>query len=313
MPEKMILGIAGFMILAATLTVFLYRRHTKRVMQNLNAMLDAAINGTFTEETLDETVYSALENKLGRYLGDSELSARNVAEEKEKIKTLIADISHQTKTPVANLLLYADLLKEQELSGDAKEYVKMIHEQTDKLHFLISSLVKMSRLETGIVSLLPVQGDVEKMVDLVCSQLETKAGEKGVRLVFERRKAAAYFDEKWTAEALCNIVENAIKYTGEGTVTLRILEYEMFVCIEVEDTGMGISEEEQAKIFGRFYRSNTVKDEEGVGLGLYLARQIISGEGGYIKVTSRPGEGSVFGVYLEKRREKEPVSSVSDV
>ncbi|MDE6625032.1 MAG: HAMP domain-containing histidine kinase [Lachnospiraceae bacterium] len=302
MPEKIILGIACFMILAAVLTVFLYCRHTKRVMRNLDAMLDAAINGTFTEETLDETMYSAVENKLGRYLADSELSARNVAEEKEKIKTLIADISHQTKTPVSNLLLYSDLLREQELSGEAEEYVEKLYEQADKLHFLISSLVKMSRLETGIVSLVPAWEHVEEVIEFVCRQLEPKAADKGIELIVRQGRAAAYFDKKWTTEALLNLVDNAIKYTSEGCVTLKIKEYEMFVCIEVEDTGIGITEEEQAKIFGRFYRSNIVKDEEGVGLGLYLARQIISGEGGYIKVKSKPGEGSVFGVYLGKQK-----------
>lgn len=307
MPEKIILGIACFVILAAVLTVFLYRRHTKRVMRNLGAMLDAAINGTFTEETLDETMYSAVENKLGRYLADSELSARNVAEEKEKIKTLIADISHQTKTPVSNLLLYSDLLREQELSGEAEEYVEKLYEQADKLHFLISSLVKMSRLETGIVSLVPAWEHVEEVVEFVYRQLEPKAADKRIKLIVQKGKAAAYFDKKWTTEALLNIVDNAIKYTSKGSVTLKIKEYEMFVCIEVADTGIGIAEEEQVKIFGRFYRSNAVKKEEGVGLGLYLARQIISGEGGYIKVKSKLGEGSVFGIYLRKQQERKTV------
>lgn len=301
MPEKIVLGIACFIIVIAVLTIFIDRKYMKRVMQNLDAMLDAAIDGTFTEETLDETMYSSVENKLGRYLADSELSARNVAGEKEQIKTLIADISHQTKTPVANLLLYSDLLKEQALSSEAEEYMEKIHEQADKLHFLISSLVKMSRLETGIVSLTSAWEDVGAVVEFVCRQLNPKAVEKGLTLIAEEGKAEAYFDKKWTTEALINIVENAIKYTNEGSVTLRIKKYEMFVCIEVEDTGMGISEEEQASIFGRFYRSDTVKNEEGVGLGLYLARQIISGEDGYMKVKSKPGEGSVFGVYLRRR------------
>jgi len=300
MTEKVIIGIAIFIMVSAIVAVFLYRCYVRRILRNLDKMLDRAINGTFTEQTLDETMYSAVENKLGRYLADSELSARNVAAEKEKIKTLIADISHQTKTPVANLLLYSELLQEQELSGDAEEYAEKLHEQADKLHFLIASLVKMSRLETGIVRLLPVQGNVGSMVESVCKQLKPKASLKGLELILEKAEAVAYFDEKWTTEALCNIVDNAIKYTDEGSVTLRIKEYEMFVLIEIADTGIGIFEEEQAKIFGRFYRSNTVKNEEGVGIGLSLARQIISGEGGYMKVSSKPGEGSVFGVYLAR-------------
>lgn len=209
MPEKIVLGIACFIIVIAVLTIFIDRKYMKRVMQNLDAMLDAAIDGTFTEETLDETMYSAVENKLGRYLADSELSARNVAGEKEQIKTLIADISHQTKTPVANLLLYSDLLKEQALSSEAEEYMEKIHEQADKLHFLISSLVKMSRLETGIVSLTLAWEDVGAVVEFVCRQLNPKAVEKGLTLIAEEGKAEAYFDKKWTTEALINIVENA--------------------------------------------------------------------------------------------------------
>lgn len=301
MTEKVIIGVAIFIMVSAIVAVILYRCYVRRILRNLDRMLDRAISGVFTEDTLDETMYSAVENKLGRYLADSELSARNVTAEKEKIKTLIADISHQTKTPVANLLLYSELLQEQELSGNAGEYAGKLHEQADKLNFLITSLVKMSRLETGIVSLVPVQGNVEPMVEFVCKQLKPRACGKGLHLILERAEAVAYFDEKWTTEALLNIVDNAIKYTCEGSVTLRIKEYEMFVCIEIADTGIGISEEEQAKIFGRFYRSNTVKNEEGVGIGLYLARQIISGEGGYMKVSSKPGEGSVFGVYLARK------------
>ena len=298
MTEKIMVGMAIFIMGVAVVVVLLYRRYTKRMMRNLDAMLDRAINGTFTEDTLDETMYSAVENKFSRYLADSELSARNVAAEKEKIKTLIADISHQTKTPVANLLLYSELLQEKNLLGEEGEYADKLHEQAEKLNFLISSLVKMSRLETGIVNLVPEQGKVAPMMEFVCRQLLPKAEEKGLKLLWEKPETMAYFDEKWTTEALVNIVDNAIKYTDNGSITLCVKEYEMFVCIEIADTGIGILEEEQAKIFRRFYRSNTVRNVEGVGIGLYLARQIISGEGGYIKVSSKPGEGTVFGVYL---------------
>lgn len=298
MTEKIMVGMAIFIMGVAVVMVLLYRRYTKCVLRNLDAMIDRAINGTFTEDTLDETMYSAVENKLSRYLADSELSARNVAAEKEKIKTLIADISHQTKTPVANLLLYSELLQEKNLLGEEGEYADKLHEQAEKLNFLISSLVKMSRLETGIVNLVPEQGKVAPMMEFVCRQLMPKAEEKGLKLLWEKPEIMAYFDEKWTTEALVNIVDNAIKYTDNGSITLCVKEYEMFVCIEIADTGIGISEEEQAKIFRRFYRSNTVRNVEGVGIGLYLARQIISGEGGYIKVSSKPGEGTVFGVYL---------------
>ena len=123
---------------------------------------------------------------------------------------------------------------------------------------------------------------------------------KGLSLQLQDTDAFAIFDFKWTAEALANIVDNAIKYTEHGTITISAVSYEMFARIDISDTGTGISESEQAKIFARFYRSKSVREQEGVGIGLYLARQIISGEGGYIKVASVPEKGSTFSMFLPK-------------
>ena len=92
----------------------------------------------------------------------------------------------------------------------------------------------------------------------------------------------------------------SIKYTEHGTIRISAVSYEMFARIDISDTGSGIPESEQTKIFARFYRSNSVQKQEGVGIGLYLARQIISGEGGYIKVASVPGKGSTFSIFLPK-------------
>ena len=109
------------------------------------------------------------------------------------------------------------------------------------------------------------------------------------------------FDRKWTQEALANIVDNAIKYTAKGgKVSITSKEYELFARIDVSDTGIGIAEVEQAQIFGRFYRSQDAADEKGAGIGLYLAREILTKEGGYIKVSSRPGEGSCFSIFLPR-------------
>ena len=111
----------------------------------------------------------------------------------------------------------------------------------------------------------------------------------------------ACFDLKWTLEALSNILDNAVKYTpAGGTVSVNAQEYEMFVRIDVADSGIGMSEEETAKVFARFYRSPRVSQEKGVGIGLYLVREILSREGGYIKVTSKIDQGSTFSVFLPK-------------
>ncbi len=226
------------------------------------------------------------------------------AEEKDRIKALIADISHQTKTPIANILIYTELLKEQELTDEARQNVELLETQTQKLNFLIASLVKLSRLETGIIALHPRENYVAGLLEEVYRQFHHKADEKGLYLRVETQgmqETTAVFDEKWTREALGNVIDNAVKNTKTGGVTVLIKPYEMFVGIEVADTGIGISEEEQAKIFGRFYRTVEVSGEEGVGIGLYLTRQILQMEGGYIKVVSEAGKGTKFTLYLLRK------------
>lgn len=297
----------GILSLAAAIVIAVmtyYRR--KKALLRMRQMLDAAINGTFTANSFDESLYSAVENKLSEYLNASEISARRTAEEKDRIKALIADISHQTKTPISNILIYTELLKEQKLPDEAVQSVMLLESQAQKLHFLIASLVKLSRLETGIIVMHPREDMVSGLLEETYKQFCQKAEEKGLYLQMEMQDAVhitAVFDEKWTGEALGNIIDNAIKYTKSGGVTVTVKPYELFVGIEVADTGIGITEEDQPKIFGRFYRSMDVNAEEGVGIGLYLARQILQMEGGYIKVMSEAGKGSKFTLYLQRARQ----------
>lgn len=285
----------------ALIVILSDRRKMHRIMDGLSELIDEAMDGNFIEDTFDESKRSSLESQLAQYLAASSLSSRNIAAEKEKIKTLIADISHQTKTPIANLLLYSELLQELKPDGEAANYTDALHSQAEKLQFLIDALVKLSRLETGILTLRPKQGDILPTISEAAEQFRAKADAKGLFLTVEQTNACAVFDAKWTNEALCNLLDNAIKYTEQGGITVRVKPYAMFVCIELTDTGIGIAEAEQAKIFSRFYRSHRTDHSEGVGIGLYLARQIISGEGGYMKVSSSPGKGSTFSVYLPRR------------
>lgn len=290
-------------ILAAALCILRNRRRTARTMDRIEHMLDAAMDGSFSENTFDESRMSALETKFAHYLSASSISARKIAVEKDKIKTLIADISHQTKTPIANLLLYSELLAEEDLPEAAQSNVKALHSQTEKLHFLIDSLVKLSRLENGILTLHPRPEPLQPMLLKIQEQFAPKAERKGLCLRLEATSASAVYDPKWTAEALCNIVDNAIKYTEHGGVTLCAAAYEMFVRIDISDTGAGIPETEQARVFSRFYRCEDARDTEGIGIGLYLAREIVSGENGYIKVSSAKGQGTTFSVFLPGTRE----------
>ena len=281
---------------------------TRRLTDRIGDMLDSAIKGDLTESTYDESVESLLESKLSEYLSSSSLSAKKVEEEKDKIKTLISDISHQTKTPIANLILYSELLAEEDLSESAREKVAAIDSQAEKLKFLIDSLVKMSRLESGLMTYVSVTSSVDELLESITDSLSSKACAKGITIEYEPTTLYINTDPKWTYEAIFNIADNAVKYTNEGGVKMSATEYEMFVRIDIEDTGIGISEEDSAKIFSRFYRSREVSEEEGVGIGLCLAREIITGVGGYIRLESTPGNGSKFSVYIPKGQNLSEVS-----
>lgn len=273
---------------------------TRKVMARLEEMLGEAMTGDFTEKEFSENRISRIESKFYNYINSSAVSAVAVKTERDKIKTLISDISHQTKTPIANLLLHGELLAESELNSEQRDSCGAMLRETEKLRFLIDALVKLSRLENGILSLNPAMDSVGELMRSVYEEMRDKAELKGLSLELEASDARAFFDRKWTAEALTNIVDNAIKYTDSGSVSLSAVEYEMFVCVKVKDTGAGIAEEDIPKIFARFSRLEEAHQKEGVGIGLYLAREIIAGEGGYIKVASVPGKGSEFSVFLRK-------------
>ncbi|WP_195269030.1 HAMP domain-containing sensor histidine kinase [Eubacterium sp. 1001713B170207_170306_E7] len=275
----------------------------KRTLTRLEQMLDQALEGTFEENTFDESRLSALETKLHHFLCACHARSSRTASERDHIQTLIGDISHQTKTPIANLRLYADLLEEQtDLSEASRPLAAEITRQSAKLDFLIQSLIKASRLENGIVQVSPQTAEIGRLVESAACGLFQKGQNRSVALTLEIPQGlTACFDPKWTAEALYNILDNALKYTpAGGKVRVSAQAYELFCRIDVSDTGLGISEEEIPKIFSRFYRSAAVSQEEGVGIGLYLTREIIALQGGYIRVFSEPGKGSCFSVFLPR-------------
>ena len=295
------LSIAAIAAILAAGTVLWYRRRTRQTLERLNRMVDAAIQGTFTENSFDESLLSAVESKLAHYLAASTVSAKNVQQEKEHLKALIGDISHQVKTPTANILLYTQLLSEQPLSQESRLCVDALEGQTKKLQSMMDALVKTSRLESGVIALHPTYGKLYRVLEAAVSQFAPKAAVKGIAITLESTEAEAVFDSKWTEEAIANLLDNAVKYTPTGgSVSITVTDYHIFSAIHVRDTGPGIAEEEQPKIFQRFYRGQAHAESEGVGIGLYLVRQIARAQGGYVKVCSQVGSGSTFSLYLPK-------------
>ncbi len=280
-----------------------------KTIARLEEMLDVAIEGNFVESEYDETKLSRLESRWKEFLGSSVLSNKNLENERHRLEQFISDIYHQTKTPMTNIKMYTELLKEEAARGaDASidkisKYASMIEKQNTRLEFLIDSLTKLSRLENGTLAVVPKEEQIDKLIATSLSAIESKAKLKNITVTHkkdDRLKAA--FDLKWTNEALINILDNAVKYSPEGgAIEIFTEQFEMYQAIHVVDNGPGISEEDTAKIFGRFYRGSEVQQEEGVGIGLYLTREIVAKEDGYLKVVpTNKREGGEMIVYLRR-------------
>lgn len=287
-------------IIALLMLLFWQQWRFRKVFKHLSLMLEKAKEGTFNETNYDESLLSSIESQMKEYLAASVTSTEQMTSEKDEIKRLISDISHQTKTPITNLLLYTQLLAEQEdLSAENQKYLAQINQQTEKLNFLVATLIKLSRLETGILTLHPEKRAISPMLKEIQQEFTKKAQQKNIQFIVEDTEEFAIFDQKWTTEAIVNIVDNAFKYTAVGgKIIIKTTAYEFFCRIDVIDTGIGISEKELAQIFTRFYRSASVANDEGVGIGLYLTRQILSAENAYLKVKSELNQGSTFSIFL---------------
>lgn len=305
-PVTMLWGFSGVLILFALLLLldFLHNRYNDDLLEQITLLIESLV------EQQERQIFSEAEDTLTARLQHQLLKLRNIltaqnqmlAQEKEQIKTLISDISHQIKTPIAAANTFAELLSDGELSAEERtEYITTLQMSLGKLTFLTNSLIKMSRLESDIISLKPEKNSLNEIVLQAVKTVYAKAKEKGILITFECDQTfEAVLDFNWTAEAISNVIDNAVKYTPQGGfVRLQITEYPSFLRLDISDSGVGIPEEEQAKIFGRFYRGKQSVGTDGVGIGLYLTREIINKQNGYMKVSS-DGNGSTFSMFLKK-------------
>lgn len=305
-PVTMLWGFFGVLILFALLLLldFLHNRYNDDLLEQITLLIEALV------EQQERQIFSEAEDTLTARLQHQLLKLRNIltaqnqmlAQEKEQIKTLISDISHQIKTPIAAANTFAELLSDGELSAEERpEYITTLQMSLGKLTFLTNSLIKMSRLESDIISLKPEKNSLNEIVLQAVKTVYAKAKEKGILITFECDQTfEAVLDFNWTAEAISNVIDNAVKYTPQGGfVRLQITEYPSFLRLDISDSGVGIPEEEQAKIFGRFYRGKQSVGTDGVGIGLYLTREIINKQNGYMKVSSDEN-GSTFSMFLKK-------------
>ncbi|MDD3404524.1 MAG: ATP-binding protein [Hespellia sp.] len=284
----------------------MHMRKMKQDIYEFTAKLEQSLedlilgNEIRKEDIPSDTLWGKTNEKLRR-LGDlwKKNSERN-RKEKQQIKELISDISHQTKTPIANLKMYVELLQDEPDAEKRKEFLNHISGQTNKLDFFMQSMVKMSRLETGIIEIRQEKHNLYETIGRAVSAIVPAAQQKKMKVYVDCEETIeVMYDAKWTEEALVNILDNAVKYTDLlGEIRVTVSRQEIYTKISIRDTGKGIAPERQAEVFRRFYREPEVHDQDGIGVGLYLAREIIEMQKGYVEVSSAEGEGAKFQIYL---------------
>lgn len=269
--------------------------------------IDTLINGEIPQISEEEdTLSSKIQMKLDKLSDITHSLVTRQTNQKQEIQQMVSDISHQLKTPIANLTMYSSMLENENLDGSRrKQFLNAISSQVEKMEFLVEALAKMSRLESHLISLKIQPARILDTLLHGVMQISSAAEKKRITIEIDcDEQLMLPHDAKWTAEALFNIMDNAVKYTPEGgKISITAEPWELFTKIEIEDTGIGISKEHYQDIFKRFYREGKVHLIEGVGIGLYLSREVITQQGGYIKVKSEEKKGTAFSVFLPNQME----------
>ena len=297
----MILNIILAVLLCLVVGYSIYK--SRKTYRSIDRLLDCVLNQEkITLSDVQEGDLSALVNKINRIQKVLGKQVELAETEKEQVKSLVFNMSHQLKTPLANLSIYTEILNSEDLDKQKKEEMaEKIKKQIDKLDWIIGSLAKMVKLEQDVISFdaegISIKKTLLDAIDTVYEKLE----KKGILLVSEPYEDILLFhNRKWTVEVFVNLLENAVKYTKRGgTIRIRVCPYEIYTEIQIIDNGCGIREDEITEIFKRFYRSREVEHIDGSGIGLYLSNLILEKEKGYMVVKSVYGEGSCFSVFLQ--------------
>lgn len=283
-------GCAGILALTAVRRAPV-RRQVAEFSGRLCEILDSLIAGEPGRwpYVYEDSLTSKVQGKLLQFYDIADEARKVSSRDKKIIQELVSDISHQVKTPMANIRMFAGILKEHDLPEEKRrQFLETMEGQIGKLDFLMQFLIKMSRLETGTFVLKPEKAQLSDTIARALSLVWTRAEKKGISLDADcDSRITVRHDPKWTAEAIGNILDNAVKYTPEGgSISVQVRPWQIYTRIDITDTGMGIDPEHYHDIFQRFYRAQEAAGEEGVGLGLYLAQEIVRQRQDYLSQPS---------------------------
>lgn len=289
-------------ILFICIAWLLIKRTFSDFFTNLFVMMDKMMNqeAVTTYDDIDDTYISQIYHQLNRLYDVLQMQQSSIEKEKSKVQSFVSDISHQLKTPLTNLHLLQEALKQPGiLREEYRDCLEKQGKQLDKIDFLIRALLKTSQLENGLIQIQPRETSIGQTILSALEGILVPAEKKDIEVYYDNTTDyIVLHDPKWTSEALFNVMENAIKYTPQnGKLTILLNRTEKYIKISIRDTGIGIPPADLSNIFIRFWRGNT-NISEGNGIGLYLCKQIITLQHGYILVNSTVNSGSEFEIFF---------------
>lgn len=276
-----------------------YIRFTEKVCRSIDNILEG--KDPESMETEEESLASKTAMRLKRLREITAASARENERQKQEVQSVVSDISHQLKTPIANVVMYCDTAMNPQLSEEERAHcMEVLKGQVRRLDFLVQTLIRLARLEQNMIRLQPQQTSLRELVNAAEDIIRAKAAEKEIQVEMScPEDTKLWCDEKWTLEALTNILDNAVKYSPKGSrIRVCSKQLEIYTKISVSDSGMGILPEHINDVCRRFYREERAAKTEGLGIGLYLTREILDREKGYLKILSKENQGTTVSLYL---------------
>ena len=301
MENKIIMLLCIVVIILSYLLIY-YRNKANKIYTESDKLLDKILENSYIDQIeINEGKISALANKINKVQEKLLIETERAENEKEQIKCLISNMSHQLKTPLANVIMYEDILLEKLEDPEIQKFLYKMKDQTNKIDWILNSLFKMVKLEQNALEFNIENNSIKNTLAMALTTVYEKAEKKDISIkVTDIRDQQCWHNPQWTAEVFVNILENAIKYSNiHKKINISMKTYEMYSEICIKDFGIGISELDQPQIFSRFYRGKNVENFEGSGIGLYLSKLIIEKENGYITVDSHIERGTCFHVFLQ--------------
>lgn len=296
-----ILGSGMTVCLVILVLWIIYFRHQWNKMEELLEDFQGCRWDNRDHQDVQETRESKMISQLRQILSNASFHEKRAVDEKNQVMELISDLSHQLKTPLANIVMNTELLRDERMEkSQQREFLNRTREQAEKMQWLMEDLLKASRLENGMIDFRAENTGIKGTIARAVGNVYAQAARKQIEICVEEfQDISLYHNPKWTAEAMTNILENAVKYSPEKShITISISRLDIYTRIMISDEGIGIPETEYNRIFQRFYRGGRAEQQEGSGLGLYLAQLILQCEKGYITVSSKAGQGSCFSLFL---------------